>query len=178
MTGQPRKWHKTIGGNSEDAVKYGLTLKAHCGLVWVPQLLANPKDRPDIEECRDCFPARPHYVYRCYDDAGQLLYVGCTATPPSRFRAHAKNSWWWSQVARTRLTVWPRKEVGLERERIAIATEGPIWNVRGQDRGLWSAEDYAEHYETALAWDAPETVTKRLAREAHRRYGLTLGASA
>lgn len=33
---------------------------------------------------------RPHYVYRLFDDAGQVLYIGCTANPKTRIRQHVQ----------------------------------------------------------------------------------------
>lgn len=31
---------------------------------------------------------RPHYLYRCYDANGRLLYIGCTIDPFKRWREH------------------------------------------------------------------------------------------
>jgi predicted GIY-YIG superfamily endonuclease len=35
----------------------------------------------------------PHYLYRCYDDTGLLVYIGCSSDPARRMEQHraAKN---------------------------------------------------------------------------------------
>lgn len=40
-----------------------------------------------------------HALYRFYDAAGALLYVGITIDPGSRWRSHAHDKPWWQQVA-------------------------------------------------------------------------------
>lgn len=73
----------------------------------------------------------PHYVYRCYDDGGRLLYVGITYNPPKRMEQHAAKSAWWPEVATVRNTVYPDMETALARERRAIFEESPLHNIKG-----------------------------------------------
>lgn len=70
----------------------------------------------------------PHYVYRCYDAAGDLLYVGCTYNPVARREQHEKRSPWFADVATTRLTVFPTRKYGLAKEAEAILAERPKVN--------------------------------------------------
>lgn len=168
-----RMFHEAIGGNSDDAVKYGLTLKAKCGLVWVPTLTRadGSAPHPDIPDCPECFPARPAYVYRCHAADGQLLYVGCTVAPLTRLQSHKATTWWWPQVENWRLTVFPTKAYALRREAHAIRTEAPRWNVRGQDFASVSLATYQEWIRHAVATEAPDGWLARLQREAARHYG-------
>ena len=40
--------------------------------------------RSRVQQIVTCGPPKPSYVYRCYDDRGVLLYVGCTQSPDIR----------------------------------------------------------------------------------------------
>lgn len=74
----------------------------------------------------------PHVVYRCFDAAGHLLYIGCTASPATRFRKHAKQSRWWAEVASITRETHDGRTAGLHAETLAIALEHPRYNVRDQ----------------------------------------------
>jgi predicted GIY-YIG superfamily endonuclease len=167
-------WHQTIGGNSEDAVKYGLTLRAKCGVVWVPTILGGRNEYPDVGECPNCYPVRPGYVYRCYDSDDRLIYVGCSVAPKSRLDQHRKSSWWFEQVARVRYTVYSDKDYALRKESEAIATENPRWNVRGRDRGLWTADDYRDAHRALQETGGTSSRVQKLRSEAYRRFQVDL----
>lgn len=185
----PRLSHTVSAKNTIDpktAVKKGYPLLAECGLVWVP----TTTDVTGVPECPECHKpkgvyqrrAEPHYVYRHYDEDDRLVYVGCTINPIARTAAHRTNSWWFDQVARTRLTVFPDRNYALAVESRAIAEEHPRFNVKGRwdHRALWTADDYADYY-TALAGTSPATGYKarqleKVADEAKRRYSIELGA--
>lgn len=72
---------------------------------------------------------RKHWVYRHYDAADRLLYVGCTSLPKTGPRRHRGKSWW-PQVVRTvfsdPLSYWAARTV----EHRAIANEHPLHNKR------------------------------------------------
>jgi excinuclease UvrABC nuclease subunit len=124
----------------------------------------------------------PHYVYRCYDYAGRLIYVGCSVNPVQRVKQHRYTSWWGTQILDVRLIVFPSKDYALQKEREAIGEERPRWNVTGKwnHRSLWAAEDYVDYY-TAVnrsgnsAGFYNSAHLERVAREAKQRYGLVLG---
>ena len=101
------------------------------------------------DEARPPGRAWPHYVYRCYDGDGRLLYVGCSKTPRKRLDGHASGSWWWPQVATVRNLVFADRDAALLRERRAIASEMPRCNVKGrwhvtQPREHWTEQDYID----------------------------------
>jgi predicted GIY-YIG superfamily endonuclease len=92
--------------------------------AWPPPA-GHGAHRTPIDERREF----PHYVYRCYDHAGRLLYVGCTYNPVARARQHrAERGPWIAHVARTRWIVWPNRRKALDMERLAIETEAPLFN--------------------------------------------------
>jgi predicted GIY-YIG superfamily endonuclease len=66
------------------------------------------------------------FLYRFYDAAQELLYVGVTTDPRSRWNSHRHSGWW--QLARfVSLAPVPPAE-RLERERVAIDVEEPKFN--------------------------------------------------
>lgn len=178
MTTEPRKWHLTIAGNTEDAVEHGLTVKAKCGLVWIPTILASRETRPDIEECEECYgpepsrhAGRPHYVYRCYDAADRLIYVGCTVAPRQRLDQHRSSTWWHEQVARVRYVVFPNKEYALFQETVAIRTENPRWNVKHRDLEAMTLADFRDMKHALTQNGAGEKRLARLDAQCIERFG-------
>jgi hypothetical protein len=171
----------------KEAVSKGFPILAVCGFVWVPQFESAHEELglPLCEACdRLSRPANrtrrgtePHYVYRHFDEQGDLLYVGCTVDPRVRKTAHKTNSWWFDQVVTTRMIVFPDRAYALEKERQAITDEHPRFNIKGrwQHRSMWEAE----HYYMALIM-APDSHARRpghlekVVDEAKRRYGLEL----
>ena len=71
----------------------------------------------------------PHALYRFYDEAGVLLYVGITADPGTRFKQHRGDKEWWTQVVNIRIEKLPTRAAVLAAERKAIREERPLWNV-------------------------------------------------
>ncbi|MER6477129.1 GIY-YIG nuclease family protein [Streptomyces filamentosus] len=67
-------------------------------------------------------------VYRLYDEHEALLYIGVTRNPPSRWKDHRKEMFWWREVTDKRLTWYSTHEEAWEAERHAIRTEGPRYN--------------------------------------------------
>lgn len=123
----------------------------------------------------------PHYVYRLFDANDQLLYVGCTSSPAERKHAHLNTSVWFSEVARSQMTVFPNRAKALAKESQAIATEHPKYNLRGRwkNRECWEAVHYANFYAALAASSTRRDFMKRVAAEANRLHGLDLiGAEA
>jgi excinuclease UvrABC nuclease subunit len=74
----------------------------------------------------------PHYIYRLYDSAGTLLYIGVTITVNTRLLQQAKAQPWWAEVdpARTTETCYAKRAAALKAERAAIKSEHPKYNVQ------------------------------------------------
>lgn len=75
----------------------------------------------------------PTAVYRFYDGAGTLLYVGIAIDPDVRHDAHAREKAWWRDVdhRRTRIAWCPDRYAAIDEENRAIETENPLYNVTG-----------------------------------------------
>jgi len=78
---------------------------------------------------------KPTAVYRIFDAAGQLLYVGLTADPDQRFRTHSRMTPWWSEVAATELHWFATHMAAWDSEKRAIDEEGPRYNGSGRGDG-------------------------------------------
>lgn len=69
-----------------------------------------------------------HILYRMFDTAGQLLYVGMTANPAHRIRDHKTQQSWWSDVAEIKVEHFLTRADLAAAEREAIRTENPRFN--------------------------------------------------
>lgn len=124
---------------------------------------------------------QPHYVYRCYDADGRLIYVGCTVNPNRRIAWHRNSSWWGHQIDAVRNRVYPDRPTALMRERQAIAAEQPRWNTKSRwaHRDGWCAQDYRDYYRAYLLSPTQQTLPRRthldrIRHEATAIFGLEL----
>lgn len=70
-----------------------------------------------------------HILYRLYDDADQLLYIGITSGPLyQRLIGHARVQPWWDEVARCTTETHPTRKALTWAEWEAIDTERPRYN--------------------------------------------------
>lgn len=68
-------------------------------------------------------------LYRLYDNAGSLLYIGIAEHWPTRMKQHAREKPWWDDVADVKLEFVPDRTLAEDVEREAIRTERPLYNV-------------------------------------------------
>lgn len=71
----------------------------------------------------------PTTVYRLYNHADTLLYIGIARNWPSRMTQHASDKPWWPDVRRVTTELHPTRKKALDVERDAIVTERPQHNV-------------------------------------------------
>jgi predicted GIY-YIG superfamily endonuclease len=71
---------------------------------------------------------RTHYLYRIFDAAGALLYVGITHDLGMRFDQHRRDKPWWHQKHRHTVEEAPSRADVMFREARAILTEHPRHN--------------------------------------------------
>lgn len=81
-------------------------------------------------------------LYRFYNAAGDLLYVGITNNPTNRFTDHMVSKSWWSEVAQTRLEFHANRAEVEAAELRAIQTESPRYNIRGVVAVDWVPETW------------------------------------
>jgi predicted GIY-YIG superfamily endonuclease len=73
---------------------------------------------------------REHALYRFFDAADVLLYVGVSVDPILRMKAHRREKDWWSQVRSMTVEPFPTRQAALDAETEAIRTEKPLYNVQ------------------------------------------------
>lgn len=105
-------------------------------------------------------------LYRLYDAAGKLLYVGISLSAPSRFGQH-RDKPWHQQVATMTVETLPDRGAAVAAEIAAIKAERPLFNLAHAE---WEAKaagagDAVSH--TRAAKDAREARRVRLGAD-HR----------
>jgi hypothetical protein len=73
-------------------------------------------------------------LYRHFDAADTLLYVGISLYPIARLQVHNGASHWASQIATVRIVPFPTRSEAEAAEQHAIRAENPLYNVRRQWR--------------------------------------------
>ncbi len=129
-----------------------------------------------------------HAVYRCFSDAGELLYVGESGELGKRLAAHAQKAWF-LQVRGITLEWYADKVDALKAERRAIHVEHPRYNVvhrnsanlqsvkprppqaRRNNRGRRRTRDETREMVLALIRDEPNITGSEIGR----RLGVTPG---
>lgn len=102
-------------------------------------------------------------VYRLYDSADVLLYVGSSCRPADRYGDHRRLTEWWPEVVRRDVVWYPTRVQGEEAERVAIREELPKHNMRGNP-------DRPRPYPTRLTVPEPTaTAVFHLAMDSGRR---------
>lgn len=78
----------------------------------------------------------PHVLYRLFNAAGALLYVGITSNLDERLKDHRsdKRKTWWPQVAQVTVEHHPTELDARRAESKAIRSEEPAWNKEGRVR--------------------------------------------
>jgi hypothetical protein len=72
-----------------------------------------------------------HTVYRCFNEANELLYVGLSVCADKRLEQHAYSSGWFKEVAYTERQIVATRAEAFEVEAKAIEEENPKHNKRG-----------------------------------------------
>ena len=69
-------------------------------------------------------------IYRVYNAAFELLYVGHTGNLDNRIRCHRRDRRWWDEAEYVFPEFTPDKDEAVEAERQAIRNERPKYNVQ------------------------------------------------
>lgn len=68
-------------------------------------------------------------LYRHFDAAGRLLYVGISLNALQRLGQHSYGAAWFDHIATVTIEQHPTRGDALTAEAIAIAKESPLWNI-------------------------------------------------
>lgn len=103
-------------------------------------------------------------LYRFFDAAGTLLYVGITNHLPRRLGQHGEDKPWFAQASTVTVEHYPDRAAALTAETAAITGERPVYNVHHNQgraqvakRGRWGFESVRHGTERrADLWLYPE----------------------
>lgn len=70
-------------------------------------------------------------LYRYFDHASQLLYVGISLSAARRAGEHRARHSWWGAVTSITIERYPTRREALAAESTAIRTERPLHNILG-----------------------------------------------
>lgn len=73
----------------------------------------------------------PTALYRLFDAAWNLLYIGISENLARRLQDHKEKQLWWPQVAHGTVALYACREDAEEAEDAAIIAEQPRHNVQG-----------------------------------------------
>jgi excinuclease UvrABC nuclease subunit len=92
-------------------------------------------------------------VYRMFDEAGDLLYIGKSNQFMGRVHQHAETKGWWPEVANISITHYPCRCTAEDAERDAIVAEMPKYNVH--HNGARISRDHSMEIKCDLELPAP-----------------------
>jgi hypothetical protein len=96
---------------------------------------------------------RPSSVYRLYNEAGELLYVGLTDRGHLRVADHLASKPWAWEIAETRWEHFATRDEAAARERTVIEGEYPLYNIVGCEyRGAETVHEFGSMAVVAAAW--------------------------
>jgi hypothetical protein len=102
------------------------------GGAWYVAPDAKLSDEPTPPPRRSAaIPARTE-LYRHYDDAGNLLYIGISLSTAHRLGQHRLTSKWSHRVATITIERFATRDEALAAELRAIQTESPLFNKIGK----------------------------------------------
>jgi predicted GIY-YIG superfamily endonuclease len=109
------------------------------------------------------FPAGRNALYRLYDSAETLLYVGISTNPSERLKQHASDKPWWHHVARHTVVWLDSRGEALKAEAEAMVKERPLYNGYHHLGKDWP-QKAREYDDTAERTTVREGVRSALAR--------------
>jgi hypothetical protein len=109
---------------------------AVCGVVFATTGRLHVEPPEDLDFCDDCLidNERMYVVYRFYDAAGRLLYIGNTWDLVWRISKHRKYSPFGPLITRTEWDEYPTSWLAEKAEAKAIRTMRPLYNVTHNTR--------------------------------------------
>jgi hypothetical protein len=98
-----------------------------CGGVAPRAVVLPSSDVADMcPLCEDA--AKGPCVYRCFNAAAGLIYIGSAEVRLRRIRSHERRTPWWHEVAEVKAEHFPTIFEARVAERRAIAAEAPLYN--------------------------------------------------
>lgn len=105
----------------------------------------------------------PTVLYRHYDKAGKLLYVGISLSAAQRLEQHMRAAGWAGEIAQVTIERFSNRQLALDAERAAICAEQPCWNVVHRNKpaashGTLAKSKKAREQPTFDVMEVPRTI--------------------
>lgn len=116
-------------------------------------------------------------LYRHFDAAGTLLYVGISHSAVQRLQQHMNGSRWARDIASVQIAQYDSREAALAAERLAIINERPLWNVIHNTSKPKAARPVTRRQADDLAVDAGSGITelcRRIERMRSKALSMTV----
>ena len=113
-------------------LRASLEASASVRLGWMPLLASVPVLRIGPMTAERARRGRTA-LYRFYDAAFGLLYVGISLQPAARQSQHRETAAWYEEIAYQTVQWFPTRALAERAESLAIESEGPMHNRRGRD---------------------------------------------
>lgn len=110
-------------------------------------------------------------LYRYFDEAGSLLYVGISKNPITRLGQHKRDKDWWAEIRNITIESHATREAAEVAERHAIETEFPRWNIvhNSGDSARWIPGE-TDLVVQAIGFDQRVAVLLAVSRVLRARY--------
>lgn len=116
---------RTLASLTEHEYAAGIAYRLGVSVDQAAQIIGEACEIEGAEPARKSVECA---LYRHFDSAGDLLYVGIAKNPEVRAKQHAKSAEWWRFVARTEVEWHDDEATAALAERQAIAAEEPVFN--------------------------------------------------
>lgn len=90
-------------------------------------------------------------LYRHFDGAGTLLYVGVSLSALHRLSQHRNHSHWFSKIKTVTIEHFSSREMAIEAETNAIRDERPLYNLLGNENKKTYVVDNLENSRENIA---------------------------
>ncbi len=102
-------------------------------------------------------------LYRHFDEAGALLYVGISLSAISRLAAHNQDAAWADRIARVTIERFASREDAEKAEVRAIREEKPIYNIMHSGKKCEAKAQRARSGKNIVGFRFPGLVSERMA---------------
>lgn len=134
----PRRWLEELIADGMEEVAAELLTTAVGELLQTVEAgdVQHAKDQFEFlrDRMRNGSPPKPgsgsHYLYRLYDSAGDLLYIGISDRGPVRLTEHYRFKPWFDMVTRVEFERYPTRAMALQAEAGQIVALHPRHNIQ------------------------------------------------
>jgi predicted GIY-YIG superfamily endonuclease len=110
------------------------------------------------------------YLYRLWDDADRLLYVGISKSAIHRLHEHLTEQPWAEQVAKQTIERHETRQEALAAETLAIKSEAPLYNVVHNKPLMWKQQKKTRFISPVSGVTRGDTMTAQVTRHTKEEF--------